>query len=153
MFLLIFAYHPNDVFFVLILINLRLFPTKLRILGLSALLFLGCSGVKKLQEIEILLLQNNVVLDGKKLGNDPVKKLIRPQPNSTLLSIPIKRNLYLRADKQPDSLFDHWLNEDPNRKNRLEKLWSPKQLYQLKKYKIGWNQWLIDNGEPPAFID
>jgi len=132
---------------------LRHFPTKLSILGLSALLFLGCSGVKKLQENEILLLQNNVVLDGKKLGNDPVKKLIRPQPNSTLLSIPIKRNLYLRADKQPDSLFDHWLNEDPNRKNRLEKLWSPKQLYQLKKYKIGWNQWLIDNGEPPAFID
>ncbi|MDA0774224.1 MAG: BamA/TamA family outer membrane protein [Bacteroidetes bacterium] len=132
---------------------MRHLPTKLSILGLSSLLFFGCSGIKKLQEHDQLLTQNTVLLNGKKLRNHPVKKIISPQPNTTLFKIPVKRNLYLSAQQNPDSLFEVWLNKKPQRKKRLENLWSAKQIEQLRKYKIGWHQWLVGLGEPPALID
>jgi len=94
-----------------------------------------------------------VLLNGKKLRNHPVKKIISPQPNTTLFKIPVKRNLYLSAQQNPDSLFEVWLNKKPQRKKRLENLWSAKQIEQLRKYKIGWHQWLVGLGEPPALID
>ena len=94
-----------------------------------------------------------MLLNGKKLRNHPVKKIISPQPNTTLFKIPVKRNLYLSAQQNPDSLFEVWLNKKPQRKKRLENLWSAKQIEQLRKYKIGWHQWLVGLGEPPALID
>ena len=36
---------------------------------------------------------------------------------------------------------------------RLEKLISAKQVYQLKKYKVGFNSWLREIGEPPSLYD
>ena len=94
-----------------------------------------------------------MLLNGKKLRNHPVKKIISPQPNTTLFKIPVKRNLYLSAQQNPDSLFEVWLNKKPQRKKQLENLWSAKQIEQLRKYKIGWHQWLVGLGEPPALID
>ena len=94
-----------------------------------------------------------MLLNGKKLRNHPVKKIISPQPNTTLFKIPVKRNLYLSAQQNPDSLFEVWLNKKPQRKKRLENLWSAKQIEQLRKYKVGWHQWLVGLGEPPALID
>ena len=94
-----------------------------------------------------------MLLNGKKLRNHPVKKIISPQPNTTLFKIPVKRNLYLSAQQNPDSLFEVWLNKKPQRKTRLANLWSEKQIEQLRKYKIGWHQWLMGLGELPALID
>ena len=39
------------------------------------------------------------------------------------------------------------------RKKRLEKWFSPKQLIVLQNYSVKFNEWLKNNGEPPAVLD
>ena len=61
--------------------------------------------------------------------------------------------IYNLSNSNPEEDFNKWLNKNKKRKLKLEKLISSKQVYQLKKYKIGFNNWLQEIGEPPSLYD
>ena len=61
--------------------------------------------------------------------------------------------IYNLSNSNAEEDFEKWLNKKENRRLRLEKLISPKQVYQIKKYKVGFNNWLREIGEPPSLYD
>lgn len=126
---------------------------KLAIIFLMGLFMIGCSSAKKIAGEKYLLEKNVILKNNQELINDPVRFLLVDQPNSKILGIPFKRNLYHLAGSNPGSVFNNWLYKKPNRKRRLDQWLSPKQVKELVKYKSGFNRWLKENGEAPVFLD
>ena len=128
-------------------------PSKLAIISILWLVFYGCSSTEKIAGSNYLLERNQIFKNQEELVNDPVKLLLVDQPNKKVLGIPFKRNLFVLAEKNPDSTFNAWLQKKPNRKKRLEKWLSAKQVTTLSNYKKGVNNWLTQSGEAPVFLD
>ena len=114
---------------------------------------MSCSVTKKLNNQEKLISKQTYELNGKKLKQDPITILSKTTVNKKILGIPLKLMIYNLSNQDAEEDFEKWLNEKDKRRLRLEKLISPKQIYQLKKYKIGFNNWLREIGEPPSLYD
>ncbi len=99
-----------------------------------------------------LLVKESFFKNGKNIRQEQIKQLSVLQPNTKLLGIPLKLHVYNLAKEKPDSLFDLWLNKKPKRADRLNKLYSKKQVLQLKKYKRDFSSWLKKSGEAPAIF-
>ncbi|MBK5193716.1 MAG: BamA/TamA family outer membrane protein, partial [Flavobacteriaceae bacterium] len=54
---------------------------------------------------------------------------------------------------QPDTAFQHWLYKKPNRKERLIKIYSEKQVVQMGNSYVALNEWIKRTGEAPEIID
>ncbi|MGB2153643.1 MAG: POTRA domain-containing protein, partial [Flavobacteriaceae bacterium] len=86
------------------------------------------------------------------LKQDLAKQLSVSPPNKTIFGIPLKLHIYNLAEKNPDSVFDNWLNKKPQRIERLSKTYSKKQIKQLRNYKNSFNLWLKKSGEQPSIF-
>ena len=128
-------------------------PLKLAIIFILILTLYGCSSTKKIAGENYLLEKNIIFKNQQDVSNDQIKFLIVDQPNKKFLGIPLKRNIYTMAGSNPDSIFNNWLYRRDKRKKRLDKLLSPKQVGELKRYKSGFNNWLKESGEAPVFLD
>lgn len=114
----------------------------------------SCNVLKRVNEDEQLLVQNTLLVDGKKEKSEDINNLIYQQPNNKLLlGIPLRLHIYNLARPDRDSLFDAWLNENPKRKERLIKRYSKKQVDKLKESAVSFNNWLKKTGEAPVVID
>lgn len=118
-----------------------------------AIFITSCNVLKRVGEDEQLLVQNTLMVDGKKEKFEIVNNLINQQPNSKLLGFPLRLHIYNLARNNRDSLFEAWLNENPKRKERLIKRYSKKQVDKLKQSALGFNSWLKKTGEAPVIID
>ena len=114
---------------------------------------MGCSTEKFLKEGTNLLYENRLYIDGEEKRNAAVKKLISPKPNTYFLGIPLKLQLNQLSKEVPKEDFEKWLNKKSNRKEKLNSLLSPKQVYQLEKYFVRLNTWMKNNGEEPRIVD
>ena len=126
---------------------------KLTILFLTALTLFGCSGTRAYRTQQVLIEKNEVYQESQLLKNDPVNFIITTPANKKFLGIPIKKMLYESAHPEPQKKFEEWLAKKEKRKKRLEKWFSPKQLIALENYSVKFNEWLKNNGEPPAVLD
>ena len=97
--------------------------------------------------------KNEVYQESQLLKNDPVNFIITTPANKKFLGIPIKKMLYESAHPKPQKKFEKWLAKKEKRKKRLEKWFSPKQVSALENYSVKFNEWLKNNGEPPAVLD
>ena len=127
--------------------------SKIIIITIISILVWSCSVTKKLNNQEKLISKQTYELNGKKLKQDPITILSKTTVNKKILGIPLKLMIYNLSNQDAEEDFEKWLNEKDKRRLRLEKLISPKQIYQLKKYKIGFNNWLREIGEPPSIYD
>lgn len=132
---------------------LRLFNTKIAILLLVCIIAQACSSVKELPEGKQLIVKQSFKKNNKTLLQDPVTLLSLTPVNKKILGIPLKLHVHNLSIPNPEERFDRWLTKTPKRKERLEKWLSKKQVDQLRKYRIDFNNWLIKNGEPPAVVD
>ncbi len=112
----------------------------------------GCSVTKHLPPDAVLLKKNEVIVNGEN-AVDSVKNIVQPKPNKRFLGIPFGLLLYQSANDSTGVAFDRWLTKKPNRKKRMELLWSKKQLTKMKDYRLGFQDWKKRNGEPPVFSD
>ena len=126
---------------------------KITIINFITILIASCSVTKKLNVEEKLITKQTYELNGKKLKQDPITILSKTSVNKKILGFPLKLMIYNLSNSNPEEDFDKWLNKNKKRKLKLEKLISSKQVYQLKKYKIGFNNWLREIGEPPSLYD
>tara|TARA_B100000767_G_scaffold253152_1_gene257476 strand:- start:1210 stop:3786 length:2577 start_codon:yes stop_codon:yes gene_type:complete len=124
--------------------------TKIVILSTLTLCFYKCSSIKNIPKNQSLLIEENFVLNGTPLKKDITKQLSIYPPNTSLLGIPAKLSIFNLAKENPDSLFENWLIKKSKRKERLIKIYSAKQVEQIRKYKKNINFWLKKTGEPPA---
>jgi len=117
----------------------------------SFCLLLSCNSLKNVKKGEYILVSNKFVKDGKLLKKKELDILVLKKPNNKVLGIPLGLHIYNLAETSPDSIFDDWLNTK-NRKKKWEKFISKKQVYQLRDYKIDFNNWIKNLGAPPSII-
>ena len=129
------------------------FNQKISILILSlAFISSGCSN-KIYENYSIPLLDSNKIsINGDIKNNDPIELLIQPSPNKKIFGIPLGLSIYNLGKDNPDSLFDQWLLRNPKRISRLNKFLSNKQVIQLKRYNMLFNNWIKSSGEQPVFL-
>jgi hypothetical protein len=128
---------------------------KLSLFSLLAMVVLSCNSLKKVSDHEYLVVKNELLIDSLEVNNEAIESLIYQKPNAALLGYPLRLNLYNIAKENPDSLFKTWLNNNPNRKKRLTKALSAKQVERLGESFLvsGLSNWLKDIGEAPVVLD
>ena len=117
-----------------------------------SLCFYKCSSTKNIAPSQSVLVREEFLKNGTPLKRDLAKQLSVSPPNAQVFGIPVKLHIYNLAKENPDSLFNDWLNKKPKRFERLTKIYSEKQVDQLKKYKRNFNFWLKKSGEPPSIF-
>ena len=113
----------------------------------------GCGSEKFLKKDSNFLSENKLYVNGVENRIQSINQLIIPKPNTYFFGIPIKLQLDKWASAFPKEDFKIWLNKKSKRKERLNKLLSPKQVFQLEKYFLRINKWMKDNGEKPSLVD
>ena len=127
--------------------------SKITIITFISILLGSCSVTKQLNQGEKLISKQTYELNGKKIKQDPITILSKTSINKKVFGIPLKLMIYNLSNPNAEEDFEKWLNKRDKRRLRLEKLISPKQVYQLKKYKVEFNNWLREIGEPPSLYD
>ncbi|MCF7567662.1 BamA/TamA family outer membrane protein [Sabulilitoribacter arenilitoris] len=127
---------------------------KILILFFIAGYITSCNTVKRVAEDEHLLVENTVYVNDKKSKTETITSLLHQKPNSKLPLIGnLRLNIYNLARPNRDSIFEAWLDKKPNRRERLNKAYSQKQVDRLKNSALGFNNWLKKTGEPPVIVD
>ena len=112
----------------------------------------SCDAVKRVTEDAHLLTKTSVIVNNKKDNTETINSLIHQKPNRKILGIPLRLHIYNTARPNRDSLFEVWLDKKPNRRERLEKRYSKKQINKLKESAVGFNNWLKKTGEAPVIV-
>ena len=122
---------------------------KIKLIFVLSLFTVSCSLQKSLLDEDLILEKTNIKINGNLIKKDSLSDLITFKENSKLLGIPFNAMISSSAKKNPDSIFDEWVNEQ----KKLNNIFSPKQVLQLKKYFKNFNDWKINNGEKISLID
>ena len=125
---------------------------KIKLIFVLSLFTVSCSLQKSLLDEDLILEKTNIKINGNLIKKDSLSDLITFKENSKLLGIPFNAMISSAAKKNPDSIFDEWVNEEKKQK-KLNNIFSPKQVLQLKKYFKNFNDWKINNGEKISLID
>lgn len=128
---------------------------KITLLFVIGTIIYSCSLVKRVPEGKQLLSKNEIFVNEKLIKEERINNLVLQQPNNKFLTYPLRLSLYNLAKKNPDSSYQVWLNKKPNRRARLVKLLSEKQVQRLGKSFVvsGFSNFLKKTGEPPVIID
>ena len=106
---------------------------KIKLIFVLSLFTVNCSLQKSLHDEDLILEKTNIKINGNLIKKDSLSDLITFNENSKLLGIPLNAMISSSAKKNPDSIFDIWVNEQKKRK-KLNNIFSEKQVLQLKKY-------------------
>ena len=127
--------------------------TKILLITVTTIFFISCDAVKRVSEDELLLKENQIFIDSTKTKDPKITNQLYQQPNARVLGIPIRLHIYNLASKDKDSSFYAWLNEKPNRKQRMINFFSKKQVNRLADGLDGINEWIKETGEPPSIVE
>ncbi len=121
--------------------------TKVAFLLLFITTLTSCDAVKKVNEGQLLLTNNTVIVDGEEINDRAVHSQIFQQPNAKLAL-----HFYNLASEKTDSVYYARLYRTPERKRRLIAIFSQKQVDEIVNYRVGFNNWIKNNGEAPVII-
>lgn len=121
-------------------------------LGLT-IVIVSCNAVKRVPGEKQLLTKNTIIIDSVINKDFKTKNLIYQQPNKKVLGLPLSLHLFNLAKTQPDSTFQNWLQNKPNREKRMNHIYSKKQVDKMATSFIGFNKWLQKIGNQPTIID
>ena len=126
---------------------------KITVIAVGACILSGCDAVKRVQKDDLLLTENTFIVNGKINKSETLSKLSFQKVNNKFLGIPFKLHVYNLARPNKDSIFESWINKRLKRYQRYEKLFSKKQMENIKKSALGFNNWLRNTGEIPEVLD
>ena len=117
-------------------------------------MLLGCNAVKYVPEDKHLLTENTILVDGEETDNSAHYKLLTLEPNSRLplLGTPLGLHIYNASELNPAETYVEWLDRKPGRRERMNRIYSAKQVAEIGRYKVGFNQFLQNTGQAPAVI-
>ena len=121
-------------------------------LGLT-IVIVSCNAVKRVPGEKQLLTKNTIILDSVINKDFKTKNLIYQQPNKKVLGIPLSLHLFNLAKTQPDSTFQNWLKDKPNRERKMNNIYSKKQVDKMASSFVGFNKWIQKTGEKPTIIN
>lgn len=137
------------------LLKLKYNLSKITFIIVIIAIYYSCSPLKRVPEDRLLLVKNEIEIDNQKVSVDSIQNLLYQKPNSKFLKIPIRLYLYHLSNKNADSSYTTWLNKKPNRKEKLTKLLSEKQVNRLGESFLvkGYSNFFKKIGEAPVLID
>ena len=119
-------------------------------LGLS--LIFSCQPTKKLSQDEFLLVDNKFEGIDSTSQKRELTSLLKLKPNSSLFGFPLQLNIYNLAKNKPEDAFESWISKKPKRRQRWESYLSKKQLYNLKRAYIDFQNGIKNTGEKPSIV-
>ena len=131
---------------------MRIKKVKLILFTFITILLSSCSISKNLIGNEKLIKNNKLFVNDQLVAKDTLSGLFIQKKNSTFIGIPIGALIYSSSKKNTDSIFNNWINKK-NKRKRLTKIFSEKQVDQLKDYYKNFNEWKKNNGEKIEIID
>ena len=131
---------------------MKIYKVKIVLFTLITTLLSSCSISKNLIKGEKILKKNNLFVNDVITQNDSLNNLFLQNKNSTFIGIPVGALIYTASKSNTDSIFDNWLLKKRNKK-KLTRLFSEKQLNQIREYYKSFNNWKKDNGEKLVLID
>ena len=131
---------------------MKIYKVKIVLFTLITTLLSSCSISKNLNEGEKILKKNNLFINDVITQNDSLNNLFLQNKNSTFIGIPVGALIYKASKSNTDSIFDNWLLKKRNKK-KLTRLFSEKQVNQIREYYKSFNNWKKDNGEKLVLID
>ena len=131
---------------------MKIYKVKIVLFTLITTLLSSCSISKNLTEGEKILKKNNLFINDVITQNDSLNNLFLQNKNSTFIGIPVGALIYTASKSNTDSIFDNWLLKKRNKK-KLTRLFSEKQVNQIREYYKSFNNWKKDNGEKLVLID
>lgn len=132
---------------------MKRFHAKISLLFLTLAIFISCNAVKRVNNDELLLTENTIFLNGEKIKESRIYNQLYQEPNAKLLGSPLKLHFYNLAKQYPDTAYQTWLHKKPKRIERLENIYSQKQVNEIEKSYIALNNWIKKTGEAPVIID
>jgi len=103
----------------------------------------------------MLLTKNEILVDGKKEGNEEVTNQLYQKPNSSLFGYRLRLNIFNLASPNPDSIYKAKFIKNPDKYTAMAKWLSKKQVDRLGKsfYHLGIHNFLKKTGEAPIIFD
>ena len=127
--------------------------TKILLFIILSPLFVGCNISKNIEKGKLILKSNEIIVNGNKISKDSLSPLLTQNKNNYFLGFPFSAYLNESSKKNTDSIFNSWVKKTKKRKSKLINIFSKKQINQISKYIIDFNQWKIKNGEKLELID
>ena len=127
---------------------------KILIFSISLIIvFNSCNSIKYVGENDYLLKSNTLYVNDKKIVDEEITDYIIQRPNQLVLGVPFPLYFYNVGNKNFETDFDTWKNNNPNWYNFTTKVFSEKQARGLRNFKYQTHQWWLKNGEPPVILD
>lgn len=129
--------------------------SKLVLITVITSFFLACSLTKRVDDDERLLMENILLVNGKKETNENITQQIYQQPNSNILGYRLRLQMYNMAKVNPDSTYQAWLDRHPKNERFLTNFLSAKQVDRLGTsfFVSGLGRTLKNLGEAPVIYD
>ena len=129
--------------------------TKISLFILIAVIISACNSLRRVPNGKMLLTKNEILVDGKKEGNEEVTNQLYQKPNSSLFGYRLRLNIFNLASPNPDSIYKAKFIKNPDKYTALAKWLSKKQVDRLGKsfYYFGIHTFLKKTGEAPIIFD
>lgn len=129
--------------------------TKISILILIALLFANCSSTRRVPKGKLLLVKNEIAINGKITTVEEQVNIPDQKPNSTLLGFRFRLKMYGMANQNPDSSYQAKFIKNPEKYKHKSAWLSKKQVDRLGKsfWYYGIHNFLKKTGEPPIILN
>ena len=129
--------------------------TKISLFILIAVIISACNSLRRVPNGKMLLTKNEILVDGKKEGNEEVTNQLYQKPNSSLFGYRLRLNIFNLASPNPDSIYKAQFIKNPDKYTALAKWLSKKQVDRLGKsfYYFGIHTFLKKTGEAPIIFD
>jgi len=134
---------------------LRNQTTKISLFILIAVIISACNSLRRVPNGKMLLTKNEILVDGKKEGNEEVTNQLYQKPNSSLFGYRLRLNIFNLASPNPDSIYKAKFIKNPDKYTAMAKWLSKKQVDRLGKsfYYFGIHNFLKKTGEAPIIFD
>lgn len=126
---------------------------KVIIFLMLSLLIASCDAIKRVPAGKKLLIENKVQVDSVKKSNVRLENLLVQKPNTRILNTPLGLHVYNLARPNRDSIYLKWMQENPKKLKRRNKLLSEKQTIKLGNDLVAFNNWLKRTGEAPSVFN
>lgn len=126
---------------------------KLLLILLIPLLFFSCDATRKLNNDQFLITSQDIYTKDTLVKKREIYDQLHQVPNTKLLGIPLKLQIYNLAQTNPEKRFIDWLDKREKRADRLVSVFSRRQLIKLKNSWINIHNSIKKTGEQPTIFD
>ena len=129
--------------------------TKISLFILIGLIISSCNTTRRVPSGKLLLMKNDILVNGKLSLDEDVQNLTYQKPNTTLLGYHLRLNLYNLANQNPDSTYKAKFIKNPSKYINEAKWLSKKQVDRLGQsfWYSGIHSFLKRTGEAPVLLD